>query len=95
MVWRWGAAFVVDGFKAFDATHKLTSSDSTTQAAPFLGAALGWNFFTEKILSLGIALRSQLFLFSDDPPKRNADKSALQFGTIGFVELGLRLTYRF
>ncbi len=90
-----GAAFVVDGFKDFDGIRKVSSSDSTTQFAPLFGAAIGWNFFSEKVLSLGIALRTQMLLFSDDPPKRNADGSALVFGTFGYLELGLRLTYRF
>lgn len=90
-----GGAVVLESYRELGATGDEVGSGSASQEALLLGLGTGLDFRLGESLALGLDARVQLMTFGDDPPRLKASARASEFGNVGWVTLGARLSYLF
>jgi hypothetical protein len=89
-----GVAFLVDSLDAFDRSGDQTSARWTTQIAPLLGAALGWEINLSEAFILELELRTQLIALGENPRELKREVYSREFGIAPWLGLGVGGAYQ-
>jgi hypothetical protein len=89
-----GVVFMVDILQAYNGSNKRVLNLWTTQIAPLLGAAVGWDLSIDESWIIGIDLRAQLIALGSNPPELKREVYSRDFGTSFWIGLGVSGAYR-